>query len=101
MESRVEWLKRQISTVESELKELRESGYNPHAHPGRARRLATLLNSHRRELAAARQIAIDYRPLGMYALLDLWSRWARSGGAAERNAEPVGYARIIGRTEND
>jgi molybdopterin synthase catalytic subunit len=61
VESRVEWLKRQILTIECELKELREGGYNAHAHPGRARRLATLLNSHRRELFSASQITIEYR----------------------------------------
>jgi hypothetical protein len=54
VESRVEWLKRQISTIERELKELRD-GYNAHSHPGRARRLGSLLNSHRRELAATKQ----------------------------------------------
>lgn len=69
MESRVQWLKRQISTIEGELKELREGGYNAHAHPGRARRLATLLNSHRRELEVASQIAIEYRPIA-----PLWKR---------------------------
>jgi hypothetical protein len=69
MESRVEWLKRQISTIEGELKELREGGYNAHAHPGRARRLGSLLNSHRRELAEGSQIKIEYR-----SIAPLWKR---------------------------
>jgi hypothetical protein len=69
VESRVEWLKRQISTIESELKELREGGYNPHAHPGRDRRLAALLSMHRRELAEGSQIKIEYRPIA-----PLWKR---------------------------
>lgn len=70
MESRVEWLKRQISTLEDELKEIRIAPYyNAHTHPGRERRLASLLNAHRRELAAASQITIEYRTMA-----PLWKR---------------------------
>jgi hypothetical protein len=63
MEKREDWLKRQISTIEADLRELREGAYNPRAVPARARNLSILLNRHRRELDAVRQITIEYRPV--------------------------------------
>ena len=69
MEDRREWLQRQISTIEGDLRELREGAYNPRAVPARARNLSILLNRHRRELAGARQITIEYR-----SIEPLWKR---------------------------
>jgi len=60
MEKREEWLKRQISTIEADLKDLREGPYNPRAVPARARNLSTLLNKYRRELGERREPAFDW-----------------------------------------
>lgn len=57
-ETRSDWLKRQIRTLDADLREYRDGKYSAHSHPGRARRVRELLATHRRELAALAQMPL-------------------------------------------